>query len=411
MLIKTRSQSRETTSLVSVQAADELIRDHIHDFGTDVVAIDQANSGVLRQPVLAERDEPPFDRVMIDGIGIRYSDWADGIRRFRMCGEQAAGRPVIALTHSATCVEIMTGAVLPGDCDCVIPIEKIVITGKYANVAADYIPRRDQFVHGKASAHVAGDALLDVGTVIRAPEMAILASAGKAEVAIARPPSFAVLASGDELVDVGLPIEPYQIRRSNDRTIETALRQHGFDNVVREHVADDPRRLFTRIAAHLESADVLVISGGVSKGRYDYMPEILDDLGVDVVFHWVAQKPGRPLWFGTNHQGKAVFAVPGNPVSSLVSVRRYVIPAVLSAMGADQDMHKVLLAEPIATNPDLAYFVPVTTQSIDGVNVALPRLPENSGDFTALGGTDGFIELSDGRAEYPRGFVASLYRW
>ena len=148
-------------------------------------------------------------------------------------------------------------------------------------------------------------------------------------------------------------------------------------------------------------------------GRFDLVPSVLNELGVRTVFHKVAQRPGKPLWFGVAQSGPAVFALPGNPVSTLVCLSRYVIPALLAAMGeTNPAVRKIPLAAAVTVASKFMQFVPVRTEVDDwGRDWAHPRVTNGSGDFTSLAGTDGFVELPAGPNTYPKGFVATVYRW
>ncbi len=401
------------SDLKSVDEADALVRAHMPDFGIVEVPIAQAAGRVLRQTVTAERDQPPFDRVTMDGIAIVHAAWAGGRRIFRIQGTQAAGQATQHLSAPDACIEVMTGTALPEGSDCIVPVEQVSNADGNATIAEDAQPARRQFVHARGSDYTQGEELLAIGTVVRAPEMAVLASAGKATARIARAPRVAVLAIGDELVDAGKPIAAHQIRRSNDRAIVAALRIHGYSAVVSEHLPDDPRVLEQRIGRHLAGADVLILSGGVSMGKYDYIPGVMRQLGVELVFHKVAQRPGKPMWFGTHATGKAVFALPGNPVSTLVCFTRYVLPAVARALGgAPANAERVMLAETIDFAAPLTFFLPVRiAQDDEGVVWATPQPTNTSGDFAALAGTDGFIELPPEPKRFEKGYLAPLFRW
>ncbi len=148
-------------------------------------------------------------------------------------------------------------------------------------------------------------------------------------------------------------------------------------------------------------------------GRFDLVPRALEELGVQVIFHKVAQRPGKPLWFGVAPSGAAVFALPGNPVSTLVCLTRYVVPALFAAMGqARTAVEKIALSAPVAVGTALAFFMPVKVEIDDwGRAWAAPSPTNGSGDFTSLGGTDGFVELPPGPNTYAKGFVTRLYRW
>jgi molybdopterin molybdotransferase len=158
---------------------------------------------------------------------------------------------------------------------------------------------------------------------------------------------------------------------------------------------------------------VLVLSGGVSMGKLDLVPQVLRELGVQTIFHKVAQRPGKPLWFGVASSGAVVFALPGNPVSSFVCLVRYVMPALFASLGEPLGTpEKMALGAPVTVNPALTFFLPVRTEVDDWGRVwAMPRPTNGSGDFTALAGTDGFVELPPGPNTYPKGFVTRLHRW
>jgi molybdopterin molybdotransferase len=203
------------------------------------------------------------------------------------------------------------------------------------------------------------------------------------------------------------------VRRSNAYGIVSALREHGFQRVADDHIRDDPGELRDRLRFHLETHDVLVLSGGVSMGRFDLVPKVLGELGVRTIFHKVAQRPGKPLWFGVANSGAAVFGLPGNPVSTLVCLARYVLPALRGSLGQSPDrVQRMALGTPVTVRPALTYFLPVRLEQDDwGREWAVPAPTNGSGDFTALAGTDGFVELPPGPNTYAKGFVTRLYRW
>ena len=258
-----------------------------------------------------------------------------------------------------------------------------------------------------------GAELLAAGHLIAPLDVAVIASAGLARVEVSRNPVIRVLSTGDELVPAGDPIAPHQVRNSNGPAIVALLAQHGHGDCLHDHLVDDPAVLEERIAAHLDAADVLVLSGGVSMGKADYVPEVLAKLGVDVVFHKISQRPGKPMWFGTAPGEKTVFALPGNPVSALVCCRHYVIPALASACGASARAPEFAsLTEDIAFEPDLTCLQPVRLVSnAIGQVLAIPVRTNTSGDFASLSGTDGYVELARERSQFPAGTPVRLYRW
>ena len=398
---------------IDVEEACVLIRERLHDWGTVRIPIDAAQGEVLRQTVAAERDQPPFDRVTMDGIAIRHSAYATGLRTFAVAGTQGAGNAPVALPNEQNCVVIMTGAALPPGTDTVVPVERITRNGKQASVEAGYAPVAGQFIHRRASDHSRGVTLLSPGVTLGAPEMAILTVGGSDAVEVSRRPAIAIISTGDELVEVGQPLGPTQIRASNDRAIAAALADRGFLDCGRHHLPDDPAVLERELGQLLAEQDVLILTGGVSMGEFDYVPRVLQKLGMEVIFHKVLQRPGMPMWFGVSPEGKPVFALPGNPVSSLVCLVRYVAPALVAALGATPGPEtRIRLAQPVHFEPDLTYFLPVTLDyTTDGQCVAIPKPTNTSGNFVALGGTSGFVELPRGAVDFPAGYAARFFSW
>jgi len=368
---------------------------------------------VLAEDVAAERDQPPFDRVTMDGIAVMFREWQQGRRTFTVVGTQPAGAPPLLVSAPDQCVEVMTGTVLPIGTDTVIPVERITRTGAAAGIAADATVKANQFVHRRASDRTAGSLVLRAGTRLGPPEIAVLAGAGRASVRVTELPRVAVISTGDELVDAGKPIAAHQIRSTNDRAIEASLARHRLGVVTRARLRDDANALAVAIDRLDTELDALVLSGGVSMGQFDFVPSVLEELGARLVLHRIEQRPGRPMWFGVSARGKPIFALPGNPVSTLVCVTRYLLPALRTAMGfAPTSPELVELAAPVDGSPTLTYFVPVTLSSSDrGTVLAQPHLTNTSGDFVALAGTDGFVELAAKRGTYPAGTVARLFRW
>jgi molybdopterin molybdotransferase len=307
----------------------------------------------------------------------------------------------------------MTGAVVPLGCDSVVPVEQITVRTSEAELSPGVAVEPWQNVHRRGTDTRQGALLLSTGARLQAPEIAIAASAGMARIRVSSQPMLAVISTGNELVEPGEPILPHQIRRSNAYAIVAALRRHGFQRVADDHLLDDPAELKRRLKFHLETHDVLVLSGGVSMGKLDFVPQVLEELGVRVVFHKISQRPGKPLWFGVASSGATVFALPGNPVSSFVCLARYVVPALFTALGQNPVApEKIALGGEIKVSAPLTFFSPVRVEGDDwGRSWAMPRPTNGSGDFTALAGTDGFVELPPGPNTYPKGFVTRLHRW
>ncbi len=399
--------------MITPAEADLLIGQNLQCLPIESLPLAQCAGTVLRENIYAERDQPPFDRVAMDGVALASRATHGGTRSFRIQAIQAAGDPPLTLAAATDCIEVMTGGVLPHGCDSVVPVEQITIDNARASLAEGLRVDPWQNVHRRGTDTRQGALLLNTGLKLRAPEIAIAASAGMARIRVSAQPMLAVISTGNELVEPGEPVLAHQIRRSNAYAVVSALREHGFQRVADDHLRDDATELRQRLSFHLKTHDVLILSGGVSMGKFDLVPGVLADLGVRTVFHKVSQRPGKPLWFGVGPGGTAVFGLPGNPVSTLVCFTRYVLPALLGSLGhAPRPPERIALAAPVTFKPALSYFLPVRLEQDDWGRLWAQPCPTNgSGDFTALAGTDGFVELPPGPNTYPKGFVTRIYRW
>jgi molybdopterin molybdotransferase len=402
-----------SASLITPRQAEDAIAARLTCLPIESLPLTQCVGATLRENIYAERDAPPFDRVAMDGIAFDSAGLRAGSRRLTVQGTQGAGAPPLTLKGPGQAIEVMTGAMLPQGCDCVVPVEQITMRDGVAEINASLTLAPYLNVHRRASDGRQGELLLETGTLLRAPEVAVAASAGMARIRVSHQPAIMVISTGDELIEPGEPILDYQVRRSNAYAVAATLRQRGYGRIGDDHVPDDEKVLRERLALHLTTHDVVILSGGVSMGRYDLVPKVLTHLGVTEVFHKVAQRPGKPMWFGVGPQGQAVFGLPGNPVSTLVCLIRYVVPGIASAMGARRvSPERLALAAPVTVSNALALFLPVAVQTDDwGRTWATPAPTNGSGDFLSLSGTDGFAELPPGPHTHPKGFVTTVYRW
>jgi molybdopterin molybdotransferase len=375
--------------------------------------LEQCIGRTLRQDVHAERDNPPFDRVCMDGIAIDSAAFARGVRRYTIEASQPAGAPAVTLSDPANAVEVMTGAIMPRGTDCVIPLEEYELGAGIVSLKAEARGNRYRNVQRRGEDSQPGVPMLRCGVRLGGPEIGVAASAGLAALLVTRQPRLMVISTGDELIEPGEPIAEHQVRRSNAYAVVAELRARGLEQVGNDHVADNESALREHLTRHLAERDVVIVSGGISKGKFDLVPKVLKELAVEEVFHQVAQRPGSPMWFGAGESGQLVFGLPGNPVSTLICLVRYVVPAIAAIMASPPaPPQPIPLAAPAKFYRMLTYFVPVAVQyDARGEPSALPRPPNGPGDFLALAGTDGFIELPPRPEPFPEGFVASLYRW
>jgi molybdopterin molybdotransferase len=375
-------------------------------------ALHECAGRVLRQDVQAERDNPPFDRVCMDGVAVASSAVDDGLRSFRVQGTQAAGDVPHVLAQPDAAIEIMTGAVLPPGTDSVIPLEEYDLAGGVLTLKSEATAEPWRNVQRRGSDSQPGVPMLVDGVRLGSAEIAVVASAGLAEVLVSRQPRVAVISTGNELIEPGQPIADHQVRRSNAYGVAAALRLNNFHDVTDVHLPDDEALMGARLGELLATHDTLVLSGGVSKGKFDFVPAALKAQGVVEVFYQVAQRPGRPMWFGVGPKGQLVFGLPGNPVSTLVCLVRYVLPALRAATGQHSATVERVVTSQAIPGRKMTYFMPVKLGHANaGASLAQAQPPAGSGDFLALAGTDGFIELPPQPAGYPAGFVADFYRW
>jgi molybdopterin molybdotransferase len=398
--------------MISPAEAEALIRAHAAPLPVASLPLSELLGATLRERIVAELDQPPFDRVTMDGIAFAFAAYRSGRRAFRIAGTQAAGAAPLTLRDNEHCLEVMTGAMLPAGCDCVVPVEKISVADGVAQVGPDATPESRSNIHSRGNDTRRGDELLQPGIRLGPAEVAVIAANGHTHASVTRKPRIAVISTGDELVEPGKPLAQWQIYRSNAYAIMAALQRRELAQPTLDHLPDDPEILRTHLGAHLQSHDVLILSGGVSMGRFDYVPQVLAELGVRVVFHKVAQRPGKPLWFGVGAGGQTVYALPGNPVSTLVCLVRYVFAGLEASLGATcRPLEPIALAERFEVKPALSLFVPLQVGFQGARRQALLKPTRGSGDFTSLIGTDGFVELPPGPAVLAAGTPVALYSW
>lgn len=390
--------------MITVAEATRTILSHPWQPNLSVVSLTSAIDHVLAEAIYADRDFPPFNRVMMDGIAVAYATLQQGRRAFHIEAVQPAGVPQVVLKDVNNCIEVMTGAVLPAGTDVVIRYEDLAIKDGIATVMTDTFQPMQQ-VHLRGTDAKKGDELLPTGMRMSPAEIALLASVGKTEVMIRQLPRIAIVSTGNELVEVGDMPALHQIRRSNSYALLAAINQAGATAML-HHLPDDEQETEQGIAQILATVDVLILSGGVSKGRFDFVPVALERLGVQKLFHQVSQRPGKPFWFGVAAtDNKTVFALPGNPVSTYLCFYRYIKPWLLQSMGVPRSFPTARLAADFTFQPNITYFLQVKTAIESGCLMATPIPGGGSGDFANLAGADGFIELPAEQTNFKAGEV------
>ncbi|TYP99931.1 molybdopterin molybdochelatase [Tenacibaculum adriaticum] len=395
--------------MITVEEAKHIILQNTQDFGVEEIPFLDSVGRVLKEDIVADRDFPPFNRVAMDGIAINYRFFQYGVRDFKIEGVQPAGSEQEAMINASNCYEVMTGAVLPENCDTVIRYEDVSINTLMATVNIDEITE-GQNIHYQGKDRNEGDILIKKNTVISPSEIGVLATVGKSKVKVAKLPKVMIVSTGDELVGVDKNPEAHQIRRSNVFTLVSLLNELKIPSEI-EHLTDKKEVLQQKITSFLNDFDVLLFSGAVSKGKFDFLPEVLEELGVEKLFHRVSQRPGKPFWMGQTDTCK-VFAFPGNPVSTFVNCLVYFYPWYYKSAGVKQQPQTAILTENVSFKPDLTYFLQVKLTTENGQLFATPIKGNGSGDLASLVEADGFIELpKTEEAEFKKGEVYPVIRF
>lgn len=422
--------------MISVAEADRLLARFRDPWPAETVFLHAAAGRILREDIHADRPYPAQDRSYMDGVAIAFGDWEKGARAFPIEGVARAGAPRAARAARGACVEIMTGAAIPEGADTVIPYEDVDIAHGVARVKADVASHRGRHVHARGSDCAAGDVLVAVGARLNAAHVATAASVGAARLAVSRLPRVAIVSTGDELVAVGAVPAEHQVRASNGAALAALLAPWA--EVSERRCGDDPADLAASLAEALAGADMLLVTGGVSAGKFDLVPETLAALGVEKVFHKIAQKPGKPLWFGTwpspptplplasvagegtgvraerpgpaKEAPRLVFGLPGNPVSTLVCARRYVLPLVWAKSGWARPAEAASHDEAVPASR-LTRFLSARVEENDGIRRTASAPINGSGDFAGFGRSDGFVEVPPSENARAAGEKFSFFPW
>ena len=400
--------------MISVNEALKIVKENAFTPSISEVPVLESLGLILAENIIADRDFPPFNRVAMDGVAIAHSTFRGGnssnfdVEKWMPFIEdtQYAGESQKQLSTPKNCMEVMTGAVLPLGCEAVVRYEDLEIEefegSKHAKFLISQREIKDwQNIHPQGSDRKTGEVLLWKGLKISPPEIAVMASVGKDKVLVEIPPRVAVISTGDELVEITTNPEPYQIRMSNSYMLAGALVQIGIKaNLF--HLKDDKELLLSKLKEILLNHDILLLSGGVSAGKKDFVPEILTNLGIEKLFHKVAQKPGKPFWFGKSEEGKTIFALPGNPVSTFLCFCKYFL---------NQKQEQVILDKDVFFKLNSTYFVPVKTYFQNGKMMATPFEGSGSADFANLTDCDGFVELPADSQEFKAGEMFGFVRF
>lgn len=325
--------------MLSVEEAEQIILDLVKildpEEDTEIVDLEVANGRVLAQTVTGKLDFPHWDNSAMDGYAVSYEDVkncsANNPVTLEIVTEIAAGDLPKSDIKLGQAARIFTGAMLPQGADTIVMQENTEKEGNQVKILGT--PKRQEFVRHKGAFYQAGTPLLESGITIRAAEIAVLATAQCTQLSVYRRPHVAILSTGDELVTPEQSLQPGQIVDSNQYALASFVAKNGGISLKLGIVRDQPEALKKAIAQAINSADIVLSTGGVSVGDYDYVDRILAELGGTLHIRSVAVKPGKPLTVATFDNNCLYFGIPGNPVSALVSCWRFIQPALRKLSG------------------------------------------------------------------------------
>jgi molybdopterin molybdotransferase len=338
---------------------------------------------VLAEDVSADRNYPPFDRATRDGFAVRATDVAQPGAKLNVIGESRAGVAFDGAVSVGQCVSIMTGAAVPRGADAVVMLEHARVEG--SSVIFERAARAGQNFVPAGKEIRSGDVVVERGARLGYAELAMAAQVGRSRLIAHRRPRVAILSTGDEIVTVEEAPGPFQIRNSNSVSLAAQVSLAGAEPVMLGNAPDEVGELRRRIERGLE-ADILVLSGGVSVGKYDFVEQVLRGLGAEFFFDAIAIRPGKPAVFGWC-RGKPVFGLPGNPVSTMVTFELLVVPAIDMLSGREPQplpIFKAKLARSIDEKAPMAHFLPARVSWADGEPVVEDLTWEGSGDIGSV---------------------------
>lgn len=363
----------------------------------ETVALDAAPGRVLASPAHADRDYPAMNRSVRDGFAVRSSDLPG---KLEIIGESRAGSTFPGAVGPGQAVEIMTGAPVPDGADCIVMVEHVTVEGKSVNIPNP--APVGQFISFRAEEAVSGQALIPVGRRITYTDIALLATTGHAEVAVYRKPRIAILPTGDELVPVDEAPAGHQIRNSNSHSLAAQVIRAGAKAYNLPPARDNEDDTRDAIERALSSSDMLLLSGGVSAGKYDIVEKVLSQLGAEFFFDRVAIQPGQPLVFG-RVQNKFFFGLPGNPGSTMVTFELFA-RAAIELLSGQSETHLPFalgrLTQPFRHKPVLTRFLPA---SLSGQGDVTPLPWKGSSDIPAISRANVFMVASSNQAEWSAG--------
>ena len=395
----------------SIQNALQLILSNKRNFGTEFVSIHDCLDRILAADIFADRDYPPFNRATMDGYAIISQDINIGKNNLlKITDTIHAGEAKQFALESGNCIKIMTGAPVPKRANAVIRIEDTHINGHEIHFNVKQV-KENQNIAIQGEDARKGDLLIKKGTKLNPNSISLLAVTGHAKLEVYKLPIIAIVSTGNEIVAVESVIQPHQIRDSNVHTLKNSLLNYCISAIQTALIVDDKIALKNTIS-ELLNTDIIIISGGVSKGDADYVPEILKYLGVIEIFHRVSIKPGNPLWFGKMPNGGVVFGLPGNPISVQVGYKVFIESFIRKCFDMEpiEPLFLPLLGEKSKKSNFTEYFPCKLTHENKKSGLAINKM-NTSGDISTTNNSDGIAIHPSEIQTIEKGEFVEFYFW
>lgn len=399
--------------MITVEEASKILEAAGAPLGMEPAELRRATGRVLGSEITADRDQPPTDRSAMDGFAVRACDLPRPACTLQVIGEMRAGRAVGELALGpGQAVRIMTGAIVPPGADTVVMVEKTEEDPAGGTVRIGEKPAAGQHIRLRGEEARAGDLLLAPGCRIRAAELATLASVGLSQVPVFRRPTVAVLTTGDEVVEPDAAPEDHQVRNSNAVTLMAQLLEIGIEGRYLGIAPDRPGRLRELLLDGIGD-DVLLLTGGVSMGKYDMVADTLTGIGMELLFHKVKIKPGKPILAG--RAGRCiVLGLPGNPVSAFTGFAVFAAPLLRRIGGLANWKNREVAArvlEPLPARPGRTMYHLVEAGFLEGTCTVRPTFSRGSGDASSLARANAFAVTPGGQGETEAGAVVPALFW
>lgn len=394
------------STLIPVSEAQAIILSETASWGSEIIPLERALNRVLTENISADRDYPPFNRSAVDGYAFSSADFKNGSTNLKVGGCIYAGAKEQKLPPGKA-VKIMTGAPVPAGADVVLKVEDSEEESSFVNFKLDLI-KKWQNIALKGEDLSKNEAIMNAGTELGPAQIATLAATGHAEIKVAKLPAVRIISTGNELVKIRQKVLSHQIRDSNYYSLLSFLQKYGIHTPAYSLIPDKESLLANAIASATE--DILILSGGVSMGDADFVPDALEKAGFKKVFHKVAIKPGKPLWFGKKGN-QIAFALPGNPVSVQVAWKLFIEPFIRSACKMPEAPYLILpfMSERIKKSCFDEFF-PCQLRN-EGLTYLKPAVSNGSGDIRSTGLSDGIAWHPADSPELVSGNYVKFFKW